>query len=79
MAARLGDVLYWTCTGIALLFVGFAIIVQFSRPISVPFPYVWYAFQPQYREFSIYEAILMTAAVLAYLFGRALRYILGGK
>lgn len=79
MAARLGNVLYWTCTSIAFLFMGGAIFVQFSRPVSIPFPYFWYVFRAEYLEYTINERILTIVAALIYLFGRAVRYILAGK
>src|SRR5438105_3673638 len=76
MVARLGNILYWACTGIAVIFLGFAFFVYFSRDVSVPFPYVWYALRPEYLPYTRGELILSATALLTYLFGRALRYIL---
>ena len=48
MVARLGKVIFWACTGIAIILIGMSVVAQLSREISVPWPYYRYAFRPEY-------------------------------
>ena len=63
MAARLGNVLYWAGCGIALLFVALAASQWFVAP------------HPN-QTFVMIASLIMAA--IAWLVGRAIRYVLAG-
>ena len=69
---------YWTCTGVAVAALGIAILLRFASEVSVPFPYVWYAFRPEYLRYTGAEIVVTICAGLIYSLGLALRYMLAG-
>jgi len=64
---------------VAALFLVAAGYAEFQRSISVPFPYVPNAFKNPYLGQTVREIVLAILALIAFLIGRALRYIFAGK
>jgi hypothetical protein len=64
MAARLGDVLYWTASLIALLAIGLAI-------------YLWNYGIPPNNNFGGWFFLIV--GTVTWLVGRAIRYVLAGR
>ncbi len=81
MAARLGNVLFWACCAVAgLLFVGSQAIGFFALfgGEQAPFPEIAYVFTYPYFEHLIPLYFLQTLALVVFIVGIALRYILSG-
>ncbi len=60
---HLGDVLYWTASGLAVIIVAFI---------------VWTAVESGLTDY-VFTSIILGAAALIWLFGRACRYVLAGR
>lgn len=76
---RLGKILGWLGNVVAILALILAIYFQWNRTISVPFPYIPYAFvSPQLNE-TLPEIIFALVALMAFIIGRALRYLFAGS
>jgi hypothetical protein len=67
MLARLGDVLYWLGSGIAVVLIAWGVILYAED--RGPWAWDWW----------VPYALLGVPAVVAWLIGRACRYVLGGK
>ena len=65
MAGRLGQTLYWFASGVAALLVLLAGLAKFASPAQ-PDDTFWVGFY-------------LAAALLIWLLGRALKYVLAGK
>jgi len=61
--SRLGNVLYWLCTGVAMVFGIVAILLVFGRG----------------DEKMLFVGFFAVLAIVVWLIGRAARYILAGK
>ena len=72
MIARLGEMLYWAGCLVAVMFVFVAGYKYFSIPPVVRSYFPWQDFLPIPAKFG-------GLAVLAWLVGRAARYILSGR
>ncbi len=69
-SARLGDIIYWTCCALSMIAIGVAGIVFF----------VGRHFPGGLADQVFYRIIACAAfAVLIWLFGRAMKYVLTGK
>lgn len=69
MPGRLGNVIYWTCTGLAILMAAFGI-------------WALTIIRPQYAGYADGFKIAVGAvvgSVMLYVFGRAARYVLVGR
>jgi hypothetical protein len=64
MVARLGRVLYWLGSGVAIALVALGVVTTFIQP-----PGQWYAGL-------VFYSVL---AILCWLFGRACKYVLAGE
>lgn len=68
MAARLGNVVYWMCSGLAALIILLLAYVVMS-----------YGIGGARGDASFVQGLMFVVAVAIWLFGRAVRYVLGGK
>jgi hypothetical protein len=75
---RLGHILGWTCNGIAACLMAIAVYLQFTLEPRLPFPFYQYAWRGEYVQTTVLLMIPTVMAVLIFLLGRALRYILAG-
>jgi hypothetical protein len=76
---RLGHVLGWTCSVVALLFLALAVILQFTLEPRVPFPFFMHFAEDQYVENAVLQAVPVGLALVVFVTGRALRYIFAGS
>lgn len=73
MPGRLGNVVYWVCTGLA------AVTAVVLGGLTLLYPFVYGLDGTGYSEFVWALLVNFGTAGLLYLFGRAVRYILAGR
>ena len=77
--ARFGHILSTSLIWSALKLSVIAAILVLMRDKTVPAPYLWYAFRPEYYDHTRPEIVAAVCAMLCYLFAREIRHAAGQR